>query len=289
MAAAAESNTIYYASVTIGKTNSIQGTYIFNPKHKEAWSLQGTQIWQLEKAKNILTNAPVLLAQLGSGIRDALSMKNAIEPLVSELFALANSLDLSSRLTFPNAMNRAARDSFVSYELPSGKGTNANSEDFVSRCILLRDGFAKGYEVNAGQTLRSCGLHLRKASSLSVAPLSDKDKKDLDEFFEEAHRVVSMITVFEEIGVPLKLKELEREEKEVFVVDDNDDDDDDDDSENGYEGESSPKNPIWTIPDRRRRRIAECLTTNKIRRDYEELLKINDERLWSRKKRKRTD
>src|SRR5574343_1180678 len=296
MADRTEDDTIYFASLTIGKTNSIQGIFLFNSKHGEAWSLQGSQIWHLEKAKDILINLPVLLTKIGSGSRDALSLKSVLDPLVSELFALANSLDLSSRLTFPHTMNRTARDSFVSYEFPSGTGINANSEDFVSRCILLRDGFAKGNEVNAGNTLRSCGLTLSKVTRFSITAPTDRERRTLDELLEQANRIVGMITVFEEIAVPLKLKDIEEEKKEANDNnDDDDDDDDDDDSEDddstkkGYEGESNPKRPIWVIPNQRRQKIARYLTNNKLRRDYEELLKKHDERMWSRKKRKRTD
>src|SRR5574343_427071 len=279
MADRTEDDTIYYASLTIGKTNSIQGIFLFNSKHGEAWSIQGSQIWHLEKAKDILINLPVLLTKIGYGSRDALSLKSVLDPLVSELFALANSLDLSSRLTFPHTLNRTARDSFVSYEFPSGTGINANSEDFVSRCILLRDGFAKGNEVNAGNTLRSCGLTLSKVTRFSITAPTDRERRTLDELLEQANRIVGMITVFEEIAVPLKLKDIE----------DDDDSEDDDSTKKGYEGESNPKRPIWVIPNQHRQKIARYLTNNKLRRDYEELLKKHDERMWSRKKRKRTD
>lgn len=287
MASAREISPLYLTSLMLGQASDpIFAVYILNPASSWAWSLEASNYLKILKLRNILLNLPNILAHLGGPLlkdpsvkyKDAFVAESVIGPLCSETAAIGQFLSEGCEIPFPHKFSRRARDSFVSYEFPSGKVVTANSDEFVERCALFKDGFDDPEESASSSVLR-LSRQLKHITRYAVSIPSSTNSAAVTQLLDTADKILRMILIFETVGLQLKIADAH--EMANVSSDDSEDDEDEysgeDEDEKNYKGTSAPqKRTPWNIPEAYRERIAQSMKERQLRADYEERLELNE-------------
>jgi len=309
MASTTDIKPIYLTSLMLGKASDpIFAIYILDPSSSWAWSLEASSYLKIFKLRNILLNLPNILANLGGPLlkdptvkcKDVFVADSVIKPLSSEIADVGNFLNDGCPIPFPHKFSRRVRNSFVSYEFPSDKAITADSEEFVKRCVLFRDGFDNPEEDAAESVLRF-SRQLKHVTRYVISTPNSTDCTALKRVLETADKILRMILIFETVGLQLKISDaFEAANASSEDEDENDSSDSDaedeyagvDEDEKNYKGTVSPrKKTILDITDALKAKISLCMREQQLRAEYEERLELNEalqQQQQQKQKRQRT-